>query len=341
MLISVIVPTFNRARLLATTIPALAAQQVRDGVQYEVIFVNNGDSDNTEEVIAAAIKHYPGVFRYFRNKPSGGGAAPRNVGMREARGEILLNIDDDVCPDPDLVLRHAEFHMGHPDPRDAAVGEAYVPARIRHDPVSLFHEYPYDTIRGRDVVPYDYFWSCNVSVKRDFMLEHGMFDERFLFNEDVILGHKLDRAGMRLHFVEAARGEHLHQLTLAGLRAKAEYAGGWIYATVRVIPERAVMERYGVLAPELGWRLYAKRLLKRIAFRIVDNPLTHLVLRALGAENGKRSRWSDMHYGLLHRRWVVAGYHKARREAGGGLPASLCRAASTGERERGDKQGVS
>ncbi len=336
MLISVIVPTFNRARLLATTIPALATQELREGVRYEVIFVSNGSSDNTEEVIAAAIERYPGLFRYFRNNPSGGGAAPRNVGMRAARGEILLNIDDDVRPDPDLVLRHAQFHLSHPDARDAAVGEAYVPESIRNDPVSLFHEYPYDEMRGRDVVGYDYFWSCNVSVKRDFMLEHGMFDERFLFNEDVVLGHKLDRAGMRLHFVPEARGEHLHQLTLAGVPAKAEYAGRWIYATVQELPERAVMERYGVLSPALGWRRYAKRVVRRIAFRIIDNPLTHAVLRALGAENGKRSRWSDMHYGLLHRRWVVAGYHKARREAGGGRPASLT-AAGSGQRNAAGK----
>jgi len=324
MLISVIVPTFNRARLLPTTIPALASQELRDGVRYEVIFVSNGSTDDTEEVIRReALEKHPGIFRYYRREPSGGGAAPRNTAMRVARGEVLLNIDDDVKPDLDLVLRHAEFHMSHPDHRDAAVGEAYVPDRIRGDPVSFFHEYPYDSIRGRDVVAYDYFWSCNVSVKRDFMLEHGMFDERFLFNEDVVLGHKLDRAGMRLHFLPAARGEHLHQLKLEGLRAKAHHAGRWIYATVQELPDKEVIERYGVLSPRLGGRLYAKRLVRRIAFRIVDNPVTHAVLRALGAENGKRSRWSDMHYGLLHRRWVVAAYHEARREAGGGKPAVL------------------
>lgn len=330
MHLSLVIPTYNRARLLATTLPALAGQQLAPGVSYEVIFVSNGSSDNTAEVLAQAIQACPGVFRYFRIEPTGGPSAPRNFGIREARGEVIVILDDDVKPDTNLVLQFARFHQAHPQPHVAAIGEAYVPQHLLHDPISLFHVYPYDSIRGRGVVGYDYFWTCCVSVKRQFMLAQGMFDEKFLFNEDVICGHKLHRAGMQLHFVEGARGEHLHQLTAAGLPAKAEFTGRWIYATVQALPEREVLDRYGVLAPQLGPWLYAKRLLRRLAFRVVDNPLTHALLRALGANNGRRSRYSDMHLMLQYRRRVVAGYHKARREAGrAGLHEAW--------RDRGDK----
>jgi hypothetical protein len=70
-----------------------------------------------------------------------------------------------------------------------------------------------------------------------------------------------------------------------------------------------------VLAPEIGLRRYLKRLVSRLLFRVVDNPLTHAVLRALGARNGHRSRVSDWHYYLILRRHIVAGYHQARRES--------------------------
>jgi glycosyltransferase involved in cell wall biosynthesis len=315
MRISIVIPTYNRARLLAQTLPALATQQLRPGLSYEVIFVSNGSPDDTGDVVAQAIAQHPGVFRYFRIDATGGPSAPRNRGIREASGEVVVILDDDVRPDPDLVLRYAEFHERHPASHVAAVGETYVPQHLLSDPMSLFHVFPYDKMRGHNPVSYLFFWTCNVSFKRSFMLERGMFDEKFLYNEDVICGYKLHHAGMELHFVEAARGEHLHQLKASGLPAKGTFTGRWIYATVQAIRAPEVLDRYGVLAPEIGPLRYLKRLANRAVFRIVDNPLTHLLLRSLGAERGHRSRWSDMYYYLLFRRHIVAGYHQARQEA--------------------------
>ena len=315
MLISIVIPAFNRARLLGQTLPALAAQQLEPGLDYEVIFVSNGSSDDTAKVLEAAMAQHPGVFRCFRIEPTGGPSAPRNRGIREARGEVVVILDDDVRPDPDLVLRYAQFHAAHPQPHVAAVGEAYVPAQLMGDPMSLFHVFPYDAIRHHNPVSYLYFWTCNLSFKRQFMLDHGMFDEAFLYNEDVICGHKLGQAGMELHFCPAARGEHLHQLKASGLAAKGIFTGRWIYATVQALPVPEIIDRYGVLSPRLGWRRYAKRMLNRIAFRAIDNPLTHALLRALGSQRDQRSKVSDWHYTLLFRRHIVMGYHQARRAA--------------------------
>lgn len=317
MRISIVIPTYNRAKLLAQTLPALASQQLAPGLSYEVIFVSNGSSDHTGEVLAAAIAAHPEVFRYHRIEPTGGPSAPRNVGIRAATGEVVVILDDDVRPDPDLVLRYAEFHQAHPEQHVAAVGEAYVPAHLMDDPMSLFHVFPYDAIRGQSRVSYLYFWTCNVSFKRQFMLDKGMFDEAFLYNEDVILGHKLDRNGMHLHFHPAARGEHLHQLQASGLPAKGIFTGRWIYATVQALPVPEIIDRYGVLSPKLPPLRFAKRLLNRLLFRAIDNPLTDIALRAAGALNGKRSKVSDWYYYLLFRRSIVAGYHQARRAAHG------------------------
>lgn len=317
--VSIVVPTFNRARLLPKTIPALANQQTRPGVSYEVIFVSNGSTDASDAILKEAVARYPDRLRYHWIAPTGGPSAPRNRGIREATGDVIVILDDDVLPDPDLVLRYAEFHLAHPEPNHAAVGEAYVPPHLLDDPMSLFHVFPYDKVRHLERLPYLYFWTCNVSVKRSFMLESGMFDERFLYNEDVICGHRLDRAGMHLHFLPAARGEHLHQLQPSGLEAKGIFTGRWIHATVQHLPEREIIDRYGVLSPKLGPARYAKRLLNRIAFRALDNPLTHAALKMAGATNGKRSRASDLHYYLVFRRNIVRGYNQAKREARAGV----------------------
>src|SRR5450432_682162 len=217
MRVTIVIPTFNRSRLLPQTIPALANQQTSSDLEYEVIFVSNGSSDNTESIIQLAVSDYPDKFRYFYIAPTGGPSAPRNVGIRAATGDVLIILDDDVLPDAELVIRHAEFHKQHPEPSSAAIGELYVPARLLEEPASLLHAFPYDEVRNLERLSYLHFWTCNVSVKRQFMLEAGMFDERFLFYEDMICGNRLASHGMQLHFLPEARGQHLHQATASSV----------------------------------------------------------------------------------------------------------------------------
>jgi glycosyltransferase involved in cell wall biosynthesis len=318
MRVSVVIPTFNRSGLLRQTVPALAHQQITPDLAYEVIFVSNGSTDDTELVLREAERQYPGVIRYFRIEPTGGPSAPRNVGIRSATGEILVLLDDDVQPDPDLVLRYAEFHRKHPERHHAAIGESYVPDHLLSDPMSLFHVFPYDEIRKTCRLTYLHFWTCNVSLKREFMLECGMFDETFLYYEDVLCGHKLQENGMQLQFVPQARGQHLHQLKPSGVPAKGRFTGLWLYPFIQRIPDPTAMKRFGILSTDIGLHRYVIRSLRRAAFRLFDNPGTLRLLRLLGATGGKRSKFSDFYYYIIFRRNVVEGYRTARQKGSSG-----------------------
>jgi len=327
MRISVVIPTFNRSRLLSRTIPALMDQQT-DGFSYEVIFISNGSSDDSAAVLSEAAARYPGKLRYFYIDPTGGPSAPRNHGIRAATGSVVIILDDDVLPENDLVLRHAEFHRQHPEPQYAALGRVYVPDSLLDDPMSSFHTFPYHQVEQLDRLSFLYFWTCNVSLKREFMLDAGMFDEIFLYYEDMICGHRLASRGMELRFVSEARGQHLHQLKPSDLPAKARFLGRWLVPFVERVPDRAVKERFGILSTDIGWQLLMKRLLRRAAFRIVDNPVTRGFLRLMGATNGKRSRVSDSFYLLIFRRNLLAGYHQALRERRAGASIHQKQASS-------------
>jgi glycosyltransferase involved in cell wall biosynthesis len=333
MRVSIVIPTFNRSYLLPQTISALANQQTTPDLAYEVIFVSNGSSDNSDVMLQDSVSRYPDRFRYFYIAPTGGPSAPRNVGIRAATGEVIIILDDDVLPDPDLLLKHAEFHKRHPEPHEAALGEVYVPPHLLDDPMSLFHSFPYRQVRDLDRLSYLHFWTCNVSVKRQFMLAHGMFDERFLYYEDMICAHRLARQGMHLHFLPSARGQHLHQLKASAIPAKGQWIGRWLYPFVEHLPEPAVKERFGILSMDIGIRLLSKRLLNRVAFRIVDNPATIACLHLFGARRSKRNRITDFYYFLIFRRNLLAGYYQAKREARAGRPLVV----STPRSERADK----
>jgi hypothetical protein len=218
-------------------------------------------------------------------------------------------------PDADLVRRHAEFHAAHPGAHHAALGEVYVPPAMRDDPMAMFHEFPYDEVRHLERLKYFHFWTCNVSVKRQFMLDCGMFDEDLRGYEDTLCGHRLAAHGMHLHFLPSARGQHLHQLKPSGVATKGIWYGRWLFAFLERLPDRALKERFGILSPDLGALTFTKRLVKRLAFHAVDNPVTHVCLRALGATRSRRTRISDFYYFLIFRRNVLRGYAEASRLA--------------------------
>ncbi len=89
-LISVILPTFNRAGLLPRSISSVLAQTFTD---WELIVIDDGSTDNTAEVVAAWRKK-PAQIRSVRQANQGVGAA-RNRGVAEARGAYIACLDSD------------------------------------------------------------------------------------------------------------------------------------------------------------------------------------------------------------------------------------------------------
>jgi GT2 family glycosyltransferase len=84
---SIVIPTYNRARLLEQTLATVFAQEDTD---YEVLVVDDGSSDDTLETLA---RHGERV-RVLRQHNAGPGAA-RNLGIQEARGEYVAFLDSD------------------------------------------------------------------------------------------------------------------------------------------------------------------------------------------------------------------------------------------------------
>jgi GT2 family glycosyltransferase len=313
--ISVVIPTYNRRVLLQKTLPALHGLETQ-GFDYEVLLLNDGSTDGSDRCIEEFIRDNPGRLRHLSLPHSGSPAHPRNVGMREARGRIILLLDDDVIPDPDLLIPHWNFHTRHPEPEAAALGELYLPPDVESDPLSLFHSFPYDEVRRSKKLGYLFFWTCNLSFKRDFMLAHGMFDEDPALHpvEDMECGYRLCARGLEIEFVPESQGQHVHAMDMAGVPRKGERTGRAQFALSLKVPDPGMLERFGILSPELSPWLYARRVVRRAAFRAVDNPLTLGLLRLLGAERSKRNRITDAYLYLIFRRNMIAGFEAAKRE---------------------------
>lgn len=87
--VSVVIPTYNRARLLKRAIQSVLEQTYQD---FEIIVVDDGSTDNTEEIVRS---FGDGRVRYIRYKENKGEAAARNTGIKAAKGKYIASQDSD------------------------------------------------------------------------------------------------------------------------------------------------------------------------------------------------------------------------------------------------------
>jgi glycosyltransferase involved in cell wall biosynthesis len=101
---SILICTYNRARLLRETLAALQAMTPPPDCDVEIIVVDNNSSDNTPLVVAEAIRHASIPVIALRESSQGKSFA-LNRGLKSARGDIVALTDDDVWPDRDWLNR--------------------------------------------------------------------------------------------------------------------------------------------------------------------------------------------------------------------------------------------
>ena len=225
--ISVIIPTFNRSAVLASCLAALDHQSLAKS-QYEVIVVDDGSEDATERLCRTL---QPGFqFRYHRQENSGAGAA-RNFGLKKARGQYVLFVNDDTIASETLLSEHLRAHASCPGKRVAVLGDfAYSPLADRRALTYLLSKRPFLFPQvGMTEGFYQgsaYFVTCNLSLLRQAVLDAGSFDCRFRVAEDTELGARLTTRGYKVLYWPAARAIHDHlNLKTADLVRRARSYG--------------------------------------------------------------------------------------------------------------------
>jgi glucosyl-dolichyl phosphate glucuronosyltransferase len=99
MKITIILCTYNRCSMLARALASVAGQKLPENIEWNVLVVDNNSSDQTRSVIEEFCNRYPHRFCYLFEKNPGKSYA-LNAGIREAVGDVLAFIDDDVVASP-------------------------------------------------------------------------------------------------------------------------------------------------------------------------------------------------------------------------------------------------
>jgi len=216
--VTVVVPTSGRAGYLEVTLDSLRGQ--RTAVPHEVLVVDDGSTDATPDVAARF------GARLVRHGERRSLNAARNTGVREAGGNLIAFVDDDVFVPPgwlDALVGGAERHPG---------AEAFGgPIRARfegHAPRGCGREDPPITTLdlGDEDREAEMVWGANFAVRRSAAERIGEFDESFDRGhgdeEEWLL--RLRAAGGRIVYLADAGLDHRRAAGDSGLGSLARAA---------------------------------------------------------------------------------------------------------------------
>ncbi len=233
-MISVVIPAFNAAATLDLCLDALACQTVAAD-SYEVLVVDDGSSDDTPSRAAA----HPGVR--LLSQAHAGPAAARNLGVRQARGEIVLFTDADCAPAPDWIERMAAPFSAEEGGAPPVAGVKGTYRTSQTQLVARFvqaeYEEKYRRMARQDTI--DFVDTYSAGYRRDAFVESGGFDTRFPVDsvEDQELSFRLARRGYRMVFVPQAQVTHWgHPRSLAAYWRRKFKIGYWKVIVVRQHP---------------------------------------------------------------------------------------------------------
>src|SRR6266487_2044376 len=244
-LISVVIPTFNRAAMLSATLESLANQRLPKN-RYEVVVVDDGSEDNTPEVCRDFASRMQLNYLHIDNS---GISAAKNTGILASRGRILLFFDDDDIADNRLLGEHLKAHEQYAEENMAVLGYTTWAPNL---PVTPFMRYvtetgflfAYGDLHDGQMLDFTYFWGGRSSCKRSFLARNGVFNPQFrTIIEDMELGYRLSQFGLRVVFHRAAVSYMARPLTFEAFCVRCERQGEALFLFSR-LHDDPVVEQY-------------------------------------------------------------------------------------------------
>jgi GT2 family glycosyltransferase len=210
-LISVIVLNYNGKGFLDGCLSSLASQTYSD---FEVIVVDNGSRDGSPEYVK---ENYPWV-RLAKNDENLGFAGGTNVGIRAAKGEFVITLNNDSRADSRFIEELIK-PMADPEVGVCAAKMLFPDGRINSAGICIsrsgaaWDRGMFEPDRGQYEFVEEVFGACAGAAlyRREMLDEIGLFDEDFfLYLEDVDLAFRARLAGWKCLYVPGARVIHHH-----------------------------------------------------------------------------------------------------------------------------------
>lgn len=257
--VSVVIPTRNRKDILKQCLESFENQSYPQDC-YEIIVVDDGSTDGTKELLEEASKRMTNL-RHF-SQPKGGPAKARNLGIRNAKGPVILFTGDDCIANKHLLREHLRLHkkreaiavLGHIDWHP----DLKVTPFMRFITIDTQFSYPKIKEMEQDV-PFIYFYTSNISMAKKHIEQAGNFDEEFkeAIFEDVELGYRIWKSGVTTVYNPRAIVYHDHKVELKDYIKRQDRLGRAASLLYNKHPELLALLRVPMVSsPEVRYRFY-------------------------------------------------------------------------------------
>ncbi len=304
MKLSVVIATLNRRERLQVCLQSLIAQSL-PVADYEIVIAVDGSSDGTAEMLAS-IRDAGNLVVVERE--NSGPAGARNAGVREARGEIVLLLDDDLICEPDLLRAHLEMHAAAATP-----GVVFGRMIAEHAAFRELSEYYARLDAGGECRwPEDTWVGPNTSMPRRLFVESGGYDAQQFprRGEDVEFGLRLWRKGVPFRYCGRAVTSHYWNKSARQAWIDDAGTGRSIVQLCRMYPEYRQHCGLAGLLSERSWKHYAAWLatILPIPVRLIGGERRIRATATLIGAKREAGSWHQLR-GMMGRRLAVLLYH--------------------------------
>jgi GT2 family glycosyltransferase len=240
--LSIIIPTLGRPALLGRVLARLDAQTAPPD-SFEVVIVADAKERELDVLDRVAAGRRYAVRRLQAQRP--GASCARNEGWRAVGSDLLLFMDDDILPEPQLVAEHLAWHRRHPEVEIGVLGQVRWADELRVTPFMRWLEdgiqFDFPNIEGTEA-GWGRFYTANSSVKRAIVERVDGFEEDELpyLYEDLDMARRMHAHGFRLLYNRAAVAEHLQPMDLDYWKRRVEKIA---------VSERAFVRRHPEIPP--------------------------------------------------------------------------------------------
>ncbi|TVR39033.1 MAG: glycosyltransferase [Cryomorphaceae bacterium] len=271
MTAAVIIPTYNGAGRITRTLQALSEQSHLD---FELIVVNDGSTDETVQVITAMEMFPKPIVISQTNK---GRAGARNAGLRSTSAELLIFFDDDMVPEKDAVLKHMVHHEAYPMTALTAIQQAN-PAEANTDflQFTAFRNEQWMKRLGKELKLMNasnlFFTSAHCSMPAKLLHAVGGFDESMTDAEDFELATRILESGYHVYFSPEIRAWHEDGLTMEKyILRQRQYLAAWKSLAAKKPHLIRNYNRFSLRSPKGIKKMFFKALAQPQLVSAVDN----------------------------------------------------------------------